>query len=116
VKQDATKNEMRKGFLILAVLKVLTAKKLYTAEILSHLNSTEFDTQEGTLYPLLSKLRRDGLIDHEWVESRSGPPRKYYCLTEDGIRYASELTVYSDKLQYQLNNLVEERKIEHAKN
>ena len=54
------------------------------ADILARLRDTEFATQEGTLYPLLSKLRRAGLLDYQWVESEAGPPRKYYKLTDAG--------------------------------
>jgi len=58
--------------------------KLYVADMLKRLGSTEFATQEGTLYPLLSKMRREGLVDYEWQESDAGPPRKYYQLTRAG--------------------------------
>ncbi len=109
---DSSKSELRKGFLILAVLQALAHKRLYTAEILKSLNATEFKTQEGTLYPLLSKLKRDGLIEHEWVESRSGPPRKYYRLTDAGEQYALDLTTYMVTLQHQLKSLATtERKV-----
>ena len=105
MKEDSTSNEIRKGLLVLAVLQVIGRRRAYTAEILSVLNASEFATQEGTLYPLLSRLKREGLIDHEWVESVSGPPRKYYRLSESGDRRAKELMDYMNKLQSQLNNL-----------
>jgi PadR family transcriptional regulator PadR len=75
---------IRKGLLEFLVLKIISAKKVYVADILAHLNDTEFATQEGTLYPLLSKMRREGLVDYEWKESEAGPPRKYYELTAKG--------------------------------
>jgi len=75
---------IRKGLLEFAVLNVISAHEAYAADILAALSSTEFQTQEGTLYPLLSKLRRDGLLEYEWRESENGPPRKYYRLTEKG--------------------------------
>jgi len=58
------------------------------------LSTTEFATQEGTLYPLLSKMRRENLVDYEWKESEAGPPRKYYKLTAKGRSQLSELNQY----------------------
>jgi PadR family transcriptional regulator PadR len=75
---------IRKGLLELAVLTVIGAQRSYAGEIRSRLEPTEFSAQEGTLYPLLSKMRRDGLLEHEWEESEAGPPRKYYVLTKQG--------------------------------
>ena len=67
---------------------------MYAADILEHLSETDFATQEGTLYPLLSRMRRDGLLDYEWQESDAGPPRKYYELTAKGKTQLSELHDY----------------------
>jgi PadR family transcriptional regulator PadR len=75
---------IRKGLLEFLVLQIIAAEKVYVADILRQLSTTEFATQEGTLYPLLSKMRREGLLDYEWKESESGPPRKYYKLTAKG--------------------------------
>jgi PadR family transcriptional regulator, regulatory protein PadR len=103
--EDSTSSEMKKGLLVLAVLQVISHKKVYAAEILHALNETEFSTQEGTLYPLLSRLKREGLIDHEWVESPSGPPRKYYKLSKPGHLRSIELMEYVTKLRTQLKSL-----------
>ncbi len=105
MKKDSTNSEIRKGLLVLAVLQLLSHKRLYTAEMLKRLNDTEFKTQEGTLYPLLSRLKREGMIEHEWVESKSGPPRKYYRLSEQGAAYRSELLEYLKSLNRQLVDL-----------
>ena len=75
---------IRKGLLEFLVLKIISANQVYAADILKELNATEFATQEGTLYPLLSKMRREELVDYEWKESEAGPPRKYYELTAKG--------------------------------
>jgi PadR family transcriptional regulator PadR len=96
---------LRKGLLEMAVLKVISAKAAYAADILERLSDTPFATQEGTLYPLLSKLRRDGAVSYEWVESQGGPPRKYYSLTKDGEATLKELADYFKTLQTALNNL-----------
>jgi len=85
---------IRKGLLEFLVLKVVAAEEVYAADILARLAPTEFATQEGTLYPLLSKLRRAGLLDYAWVESGSGPPRKYYRLTAKGKTWLAELDAY----------------------
>jgi PadR family transcriptional regulator PadR len=62
--------------------------------MLTRLASTEFKTQEGTLYPLLSRLRRDAFLDYDWKESDLGPPRKYYALTSKGQKHLQELQGY----------------------
>jgi PadR family transcriptional regulator, regulatory protein PadR len=85
---------MRKGLLEFLILKVIDADRVYVADILRKLADTEFATQEGTLYPLLSRMRRDGLVDYEWKESESGPPRKYYALTGTGQSQLAELVAY----------------------
>ncbi len=75
---------LRKGVLELLVLRMASAEKLYAGEMLKRLDRSGFKTGEGTLYPLLGRLRREGLIEHEWKESAAGPPRKYYALTRAG--------------------------------
>ena len=85
---------IRKGLLEFLVLKIISANQVYAADILKELNATEFATQEGTLYPLLSKMRREELVDYEWKESEAGPPRKYYELTAKGRELLRETTDY----------------------
>ena len=71
---DQKLSPLRKGLLEFLVLKIISGTTVYVADILKRLVGTEFATQEGTLYPLLSKLRREGLVDYEWQESEAGPP------------------------------------------
>ena len=85
---------LRKGLLEFVILKIIAADKVYVADMLKLLSETEFATQEGTLYPLLSKLRREELVDYEWQESEAGPPRKYYKLTAKGRTQLSTLNDY----------------------
>jgi PadR family transcriptional regulator PadR len=85
---------IRKGLLEFLALKVISAKPVYAADILATLAGTSFATQEGTLYPLLSKLRRDELVDYEWRESEAGPPRKYYSLTAEGKQELAAVEKY----------------------
>ena len=75
---------LRKGLLEFLILGIVSSGRVYVADILQRLSNTDFATQEGTLYPLLSKLRRDGVVDYVWKESDAGPPRKYYQLTKAG--------------------------------
>jgi PadR family transcriptional regulator PadR len=85
---------IRKGLLEYLVLKIVSADKVYVADMLQRLAGTDFATQEGTLYPLLSRMRRDGLLDYDWQESDAGPPRKYYRLTDAGRAQLGELNDY----------------------
>jgi len=85
---------LRKGLLEFVVLKIVSGDSVYVPDILRRLPGTEFATQEGTLYPLLSKLRREGLVRYEWQESEAGPPRKYYQLTDAGRAQVHALDQY----------------------
>jgi PadR family transcriptional regulator PadR len=96
---------IRKGLLEFVLLRIVSADKVYVADMLQRLSGTEFATQEGTLYPLLSKMRRDGLLDYEWQESEAGPPRKYYTLTAKGRSQLGELNDYWKELNVTLNQL-----------
>ena len=87
-------SSIRKGLLEFLILRIVASDKVYVAEMLKRLSTTEFATQEGTLYPLLSKMRREGLVDYEWQESDAGPPRKYYELTAKGKAQLTELNDY----------------------
>jgi PadR family transcriptional regulator PadR len=89
---------IRKGLLEFLILKIVAGGQVYVADILARLSGTEFATQEGTLYPLLSRMRRDGLLDYEWQESGSGPPRKYYELTARGRAQLNQLNDYWKRL------------------
>lgn len=77
-------SQLRKGFLAFCALKTCSAKPLYTSDIISKLREVEMVVVEGTIYPLLSRLQKEGLLEHEWRESELGPPRKYYKITAYG--------------------------------
>jgi PadR family transcriptional regulator PadR len=98
---------IRKGLLEFLVLKIVSADKVYVADILKALSETEFSTQEGTLYPLLSKMRREELVNYEWKESEAGPPRKYYELTAKGREQLRETSDYWQKIVGTVKNLGE---------
>ena len=96
---------LRKGLLEFAILRIIERQSVYVADVLAKLSATPFATQEGTLYPLLSKLRREELLDYEWVESDQGPPRKYYRLTPKGAARLADLADYWRQLDTTLDNL-----------
>lgn len=96
---------IRKGLLEFVVLKIIAANQVYVADILKELSGTAFATQEGTLYPLLSKMRREELVDYEWKESEAGPPRKYYELTAKGRDQLRDTSEYWQTINTTLRNL-----------
>ena len=96
---------IRKGLLEFLILKIVSADKVYVADIIGKLSKTDFTTQEGTLYPLLSKLRREELLDYEWKESEAGPPRKYYTLTPKGKAQLADLNKYWKHLNTTVQSL-----------
>ncbi len=88
---ENTKAQMRKGVLEFCILSVLKKQDAYTSEILETLKNAKLLVVEGTIYPLLTRLKNDGLLNYRWEESSSGPPRKYYGLTQDGHTFLEEL-------------------------
>jgi PadR family transcriptional regulator, regulatory protein PadR len=92
MKLENTKAQMRKGVLEYCILSILNGKDAYVAEILSTLKDAKMLVVEGTIYPLLTRLKNAGLLNYRWEESTSGPPRKYYALTENGKTFLIELT------------------------
>jgi PadR family transcriptional regulator PadR len=102
---DGKLGPIRKGLLEFLILKIVSNNRVYVADILKRLSETEFATQEGTLYPLLSKMRREELVDYEWMESEVGPPRKYYTLTAKGRTQLAELNRYWQQINTTINQL-----------
>lgn len=81
---ENAKSQMRRGILEFAILLIISRGRVYASEILTELKENDLIVVEGTLYPLLSRLRSLRLLEHSWEESKSGPPRKYYVLTDTG--------------------------------
>ncbi len=97
MKLENTKAQMRKGILEFCILTILKRGDAYTSELLSVLKDAKLLVVEGTVYPLLTRLKNAGLLSYRWEESTSGPPRKYYALTETGQLFLKELdTTWSD--------------------
>lgn len=95
---ENAKSQMRKGMLEYCVLLLLSEEPYYASDIIARLKNAELIVVEGTLYPLLTRLKKDGLLTYEWKESTQGPPRKYYELTAEGRSFLDEL----DKAWYEL--------------
>jgi PadR family transcriptional regulator PadR len=91
MKIENTKAQMRKGVLEFCILSVLYEQRMYASDILASLKEAKLLVVEGTLYPLLTRLKNAGLLEYEWEESTSGPPRKYYLLTNLGKSFLTEL-------------------------
>jgi PadR family transcriptional regulator PadR len=99
MKIENTKAQMRKGVLEYCILSVLRDKDAYVAEILDTLKNAKLLVVEGTIYPLLTRLKNEGLLSYRWEESTGGPPRKYYGLTDTGKEFLKELTHTWNDLQ-----------------
>lgn len=94
---ENTKAQMRKGVLEYCILSILNGEDKYASEILESLKDVKLLVVEGTIYPLLTRLKNAGLLSYRWEESSSGPPRKYYALTETGKLFLKELdTTWND--------------------
>jgi PadR family transcriptional regulator PadR len=106
VNSENAKAQMRKGVLELCILSILSQGDAYPTEIIDKLKETKLVVVEGTLYPLLTRLKNTGLLTYRWEESTSGPPRKYYKLTEIGTQYLKELQVSWEELVSAVNKTI----------
>lgn len=97
---ENTKAQMRKGILEFCILSILQERDYYTSEILDELKKVKLLVVEGTVYPLLTRLKNDDLLTYRWEESTSGPPRKYYKLTDKGGDFLKELAQTWNELAY----------------
>ncbi len=105
MKIENTKAQMRKGVLEYCILSILKDGEAYTSDILSSLKDAKMLVVEGTVYPLLTRLKNAGLLNYRWEESTSGPPRKYYELTETGKLFVKELNTTWSELQQAVNTV-----------
>jgi PadR family transcriptional regulator PadR len=96
---------MRKGVLEYCVLSVIARGEIYSSDIIDILTQSKLLVAEGTLYPLLSRLKNSGLVSYKWVESTQGPPRKYFTITDLGLEYLSELDKTWSELIQTVNNI-----------
>ncbi|MCC5918358.1 MAG: PadR family transcriptional regulator [Cryomorphaceae bacterium] len=102
---ENTKAQMRKGILEYCILSILQNNDAYAAEILETLKNAKLIVVEGTIYPLLTRLKNAGLLQYRWEESTGGPPRKYYAITTAGKAFISELSTTWKDLQYAVESI-----------
>ena len=104
---EKTISQMRKGVLEFCILALISRnKEVYASDILMQLKSAELIVVEGTLYPLLTRLKNDGLLSYRWEESKTGPPRKYYQITETGTQLLGSLQHGWDRLVVSVNTII----------
>ena len=104
---ENAKSQMRKGMLEYCVLLLLKDSPSYASDIIQRLKDAELLVVEGTLYPLLTRLKNDGLLVYQWQESTQGPPRKYYALSEEGEKFLEGLDEAWGELSNTVNYLKE---------
>ena len=109
MKVENTKAQMRKGVLEYCILSILKDGEAYTSDILETLKDAKMLVVEGTIYPLLTRLKNAGLLAYRWEESTSGPPRKYYALTETGKLFLKELNTTWSELQQAVKRVTSEK-------
>lgn len=106
---DNAKQQMKKGVIELCVLSMLNRGEAYPSDIISELQGSQIIVVEGTLYPLLTRLKNNELLTYRWVESESGPPRKYYRMTPKGEQYFAELLKAWNELAATVNQATQSK-------
>jgi PadR family transcriptional regulator PadR len=91
MKIENTKSQMKKGILEFCILTIIKKKEVYPSEVIEELKKSELIVVEGTIYPLLTRLKNAEILTYRWQESTSGPPRKYYSITKEGEKFLTEL-------------------------
>lgn len=107
-----TISQMRRGILEFCIVSLLAKQEIYTAELIDRLKSANLIVTDGTLYPLLNRLQKAKLLQYRWEESDSGPPRKYYSLTESGECYLGELSKAWQDITGSVENILRGNKSE----
>jgi PadR family transcriptional regulator PadR len=107
---ENTKAQMRRGILEFSILLIISEGKIYTSNILRELKKADLIVVEGTIYPLLTRLKNMQLLEYDWQESKSGPPRKYYILTNSGKETLKQLTATWQSLDKSLTSLIKKFK------
>lgn len=102
---ENTQSQMRRGILEFCILSVIRRGEAYPSDIVEEMKTAKLLVLEGTLYPLLTRLKNAGMLTYRWVESNSGPPRKYFSLTETGIAFYKELEGTWNELAFAVNSL-----------
>jgi len=103
VKVENTQSQMRKGILEYCILGIISRQEIYASDIIEKLKDSKLIVVEGTLYPILTRLKNAGLLNYRWEESTQGPPRKYYSITDMGRKFLEELHSTWKELTYAVN-------------
>lgn len=103
---ENTKAQMRKGILEFCILSLISRKEMYVSDLIDALKKGELDVVEGTLYPLMTRLKNAEILSYRWEESTGGPPRKYYQITEKGTVFLGELQKTWDELTESVNQII----------
>lgn len=106
---DNTQSQMRKGILEFCILSIIRRGEAYPSDIVDEMKGANLQILEGTLYPLLTRLKNAGMLSYRWVESNSGPPRKYFSLTDIGEQFYKELESTWLELANAVNSLTAKR-------
>lgn len=106
---ENTQSQMRKGILEFCILSIIRRGEAYPSDIVEEMKAANMQILEGTLYPLLTRLKNAGMLTYRWVESNSGPPRKYFSLTEKGELFYKELEKTWDELSNGVNTLASKK-------
>ncbi len=102
---DNTQSQMRKGVLEFCILSIIRQGEVYPSDIVEKMKAANLNILEGTLYPLLTRLKNANLLTYRWVESNSGPPRKYFSMTDKGLAFYRELEDTWNELANAVNAL-----------
>ncbi|KOY85180.1 PadR family transcriptional regulator [bacterium 336/3] len=108
---ENTQVQMRKGILEFCILGIIARGEIYSSDILEELTSAKIMVVDGTLYPLLTRLKNAGLVEYRWVESDSGPPRKYFTITETGKSFLDQLQFTWDELVSSTQQIIQKSKL-----
>jgi PadR family transcriptional regulator, regulatory protein PadR len=109
---ENTQIQMRKGILEYCILHIIARGEVYASDMIDELTSARMIVVEGTLYPLLTRLKNSGLVEYKWVESKSGPPRKYYTLTENGTHFLNGLTETWNEIVHSASMITTKTKVQ----
>ena len=102
---DNTQSQMRKGVLEFCILSIIRQGEVYPSDIVEKMKAANLNILEGTLYPLLTRLKNADFLTYRWIESNSGPPRKYFSMTEKGLLFYAELEATWNELANAVNTL-----------
>ncbi len=108
---ENTQVQMRKGILEFCILGIIARGEIYSSNILEELTEAKMMVVEGTLYPLLTRLKNAGLVEYRWVESDAGPPRKYFTITKNGEAFLAQLQQTWEELANSTQHIIQKFKL-----